>query len=846
MIAAPLPPALPTVAVVMARSSYRGGALALVFVCLVLTLLAWADARGDSQREGGVTAHVGTHASDLSALADAASDLARAQVGAKPRRLMTHPPPAHHERRLMAEGGDGKLALDASIEDELTSDSGTMEGRTDASNNPGSHSGEGACTDGPCHGYGRETDTDKRLRVRLALREAALAKEHQSASAHGSTGGALVAAEVEDAPLPCIDCGPHGNCVPLTQRCLCHFGFHGRQCERYGVPHCERYAGHPGGLPTRHLATATQALGVHLSCTCLAELEAAWQETGNGSSIEETLSRSRCFVRLPLRSTGHKQVNFFIAADPMKYGSEEVPHVHERQYSGVMLEGGTFMPLPDDASWPEGDPHGQAPVVEASPAEAVASMSPDDRYLVIPYSNYRKRGASLVQGASDQDARLAVSAADLARIAEVGWAGDCSVYVSVWAPMVEAINRVGCPPREGCREIEQLRGDAEDALGCDAHAMANDMSWLDLVDPAWVRRGSSYGASEFASLREFAEQLAQVRAAQARDERESDATKSLGGCICAPIKNVTALSPVLLQAMLHTALMAQGQLNQVVAAAQEAVDLAGVGDDKEDVIVVGNSGGVEDLPRDTGDVIDTFGTVVRFNSKYFEQLADRVGHKRDMWVMGDYNTVCGCWEGKCCTDEQLRAMRHRMGNKVRLILGVLPFPQGLLRVAGLNKDGSNKLEDVPFRKVSLRAHSHRVLNYWLWQRNMMQPKTRLLRRIHNKDVNLRSGLTTIFMLMIAGVKPTVVGFDVGGPRAMHPSLYHILEYKAGHLQTAPLVLDQYVQETNILPSLSDAGYIKILNAQTLPAIRDKRAQATQGAEPEVNGERRLSHKKVAV
>eukprot|EP00899_Mesostigma_viride_P020648 jgi/Mesvir1/28585/Mv00999-RA.2 len=466
----------------------------------------------------------------------------------------------------------------------------------------------------------------------------------------------------------------------------------------------------------------------------------------------------------------------------------------EWQYSGAVLEG-PMQGLMDGSGLVQDEPvatDGGGKVVATE--QGAASDLAAQQFVVLRYGDFRERGRDVRGELRRANVKLMFTGSDLARIAAVGWAGDCSDYARVWEPVGGALEASkGACRRGGASECGEHWEHAEDVVGCDAYAMAQDLRWVDLVDVGWV--DAKY-EDAFSSLMELARQVR-----HARGEKEGPDTRiSLGGCQCAPVQDVSSLSPNVLRAMLFTALSAQASLSEKISEAKDALQVAGVGDDKEDVIVVGNSGGVVDLPRDMGDLIDTFGTVVRINAKYYEELSDRIGRKRDVWVMGDYRTSCGCWNGRCCTDEQLAAIWHRLGDNVRAVLGVAWPPRGASE------------RGVAFTKVILRGHSHHVINFWLWRHNMLHPGGSPLRRLR-VDANLRSGLTTVLTLLFAGCKPTIVGFDLGGMSAMRPGIFFTLKERHSG-DPAPHVLSQYEDETWTLMSLRDAGLIHVLDGST--------------------------------
>eukprot|EP00899_Mesostigma_viride_P025346 jgi/Mesvir1/5997/Mv00746-RA.1 len=223
---------------------------------------------------------------------------------------------------------------------------------------------------------------------------------------------------------------------------------------------------------------------------------------------------------------------------------------------------------------------------------------------------------------------------------------------------------------------------------------------------------------------------------------------------------------------------------------------------RDRTILVGSSHKILEGPRPLGDVIDGFDDVIRFNSKVLPQYRDHMGSRTTVMVIGDFGWICNCQNGACCSPDQRSAFWQRVGMPEKsLVLSfdsffaspVLKNPEAQgVPVETLGYPGCGPAWSYPCGwEQYVRAS---LLNHWLDGAQADHPglRTRVPWGQH-----VRTGTQALLLLLAGGVRPALVGFDLGAEGNKH-----FYEQNSD--------FDNYVHETPILKELADAGLVEIL------------------------------------
>eukprot|EP00899_Mesostigma_viride_P016716 jgi/Mesvir1/25045/Mv18329-RA.1 len=312
-------------------------------------------------------------------------------------------------------------------------------------------------------------------------------------------------------------------------------------------------------------------------------------------------------------------------------------------------------------------------------------------------------------------------------------------------------------------------------LGCAAYQLLDNLSWVARTKASWVRPA----------------ELPYYRRLQWLSEKSKGRKAERMACGCRePLSHASQLGEPTLRAMLDEALRGEEDLHKLVVATRPLVQLIG----DRDVLLVGNSDNLETLGPRQGAAIDGYGVVVRFNTNWRADLARFIGHKRDVWVVMDYASACGCLTSRCCNATQERAMWERVGD-ASLFFSKTPPP------------GFDKPEHNRTRVVTSFGASAATFNYWLWLEAMAH---RQLASVLNPLSHMRSGMQALLGVAANGIVPTLAGFDVGS--ALHADMYEELAAReAGGADRPPIV--KYKEEAQVVAEMQAAGLLLLLGGK---------------------------------
>eukprot|EP00899_Mesostigma_viride_P026420 jgi/Mesvir1/6963/Mv09109-RA.1 len=208
------------------------------------------------------------------------------------------------------------------------------------------------------------------------------------------------------------------------------------------------------------------------------------------------------------------------------------------------------------------------------------------------------------------------------------------------------------------------------------------------------------------------------------------------------------------------------------------------------VLLVGNSAKLLQLPM-AGQIIDSYDVIARFNAlsgvaqDYEKHFGSRVTHD----ILGDLTQLCGCHNGQCCNTKHAQKLvdAYKFQQVTVLFARQERIPLAFRRI-------SSMAPNIHMMQMEPRKHFEDAMNLWLEQ---MEEKGHfsLVHRVP-PIMAFRTGFRLLCLLLVAGVRPHIVGFD--------------LSDEANALFTGRRKwsnLDKYVAETRLLADLVAAGLV---------------------------------------
>eukprot|EP00899_Mesostigma_viride_P019517 jgi/Mesvir1/27567/Mv07313-RA.1 len=215
------------------------------------------------------------------------------------------------------------------------------------------------------------------------------------------------------------------------------------------------------------------------------------------------------------------------------------------------------------------------------------------------------------------------------------------------------------------------------------------------------------------------------------------------------------------------------------------------------VVLVGNSQKLVGVGK--GPEIDGYDAIFRFNAlQLSDQMAPDMGKRVTHDVLGDMTQLCGCSDGECCKPYHIHSMRMRYLERDSIAVIYAnkrnDIPESIQMIAGPH---------IALHRLGVKRHAGPLVNVYLdkLQRTLREngrpeAAAALTFRIP-QEYGFRSGFRIIFAMLLEGISPALVGFD--------------LDEENNKLFTGrmkwPTEPYKYLPETRVLKQLVEAGVI---------------------------------------